>query len=378
MRARDSYFLALCLSACICIPTEGQTPFGGVAEVVLTFRSSVDVNGDGVHTDGDVAVLDWWLEEGGSLSVLLTEAQEVDGLFDVSSYLSSPSARMLVGGVANHPEASVPAQPGSGAAQGPAGGPCDIDLLDPTITDMLSNINGTADAIVTSGQSIQDAINAGQGMTGSGGGPYVIRVDPDQGVPYTDPNGDAIRIDSSQFPAGLKLIAADGPGATIVETGGASLGLPCVLIETSSLAAPGGPIQIGGARTEDPSNWHGFTFRGGRARALGTTEGGGISAVGVEVELKVIGNIVNDNLALRSGGGIGLVDCIDVLVALNEIHGNTAGEVSPPLPFTNPFVDFNGGGVFQNGGNLALIKNEIYNNGFDRPSVVTRFAKAVE
>jgi len=61
---------------------------------VEAFLEVVDVDGDGVHTPGDRAVLEWWLTHGGNAATAQANAVETAGVQSVRSFFDSPAAQL--------------------------------------------------------------------------------------------------------------------------------------------------------------------------------------------------------------------------------------------------------------------------------------------
>ena len=58
------------------------------------FLNAVDADGDGVHTPGDRAVMEWWLEHGGSAATAQSNAVDSAGVLNVRAFLDSPAAQL--------------------------------------------------------------------------------------------------------------------------------------------------------------------------------------------------------------------------------------------------------------------------------------------
>lgn len=60
------------------------------------FLGCVDVDGDGVHTIGDRAVMEWWLSHGGSAQAVMSAAADSPGsvVRDATTFLGSPEAQI--------------------------------------------------------------------------------------------------------------------------------------------------------------------------------------------------------------------------------------------------------------------------------------------
>lgn len=58
------------------------------------FLSTVDVDGDGVHTHGDRAVMEWWIAHGGNPTSAMSAAEPQGAVQSVRAFLESPAAQL--------------------------------------------------------------------------------------------------------------------------------------------------------------------------------------------------------------------------------------------------------------------------------------------
>ena len=87
----------------------------------------VDVDGDGVVTFGDQFVLNYWLEQGGSLADALLSAKINDKVIGLAAFFESQIVATATDGSVQAPSAGAPARPGGA---GPQGGGIASSLID--------------------------------------------------------------------------------------------------------------------------------------------------------------------------------------------------------------------------------------------------------
>lgn len=347
MHFKFSLFLAILTILLVARGSDclAQSPLAaGIA--IEHFLANADADGDGLATPGDRMTLQWWLDEGGSLTSAMTEAPWNGATYELWSYFET-----LV--VADVPQVADPASGGYAAASAP--GPC--SAFDVTAEVPTPPFDATATA---GGVDLQAAINLGFGSADR----WVVEVS--GGVDY-----DPIIIDVQQFPQGITIFAdasPAGPAATrVVINGGPNT--PAIRICNGCLGFPnppgaGGSVVIGVAPGTDPLQWQGFVLRDGQDAA-------GLSGAGIAIDnmpaavtsVEVRGNIIGDsafpNISSTNGGGVGVTGCVaPVVFSLNEIRDNVAGAGAGAGAYL-------GAGVHLVGNqSVTLLNNSIHDNVF--------------
>lgn len=368
--------------ACINAPITCSAQPGAAASAAGAIEyllNNIDTDGDGVATFSDRFVVDWWLEEGGTLQVLLPNCQfsPTTGVICAHEFFDSPEAQ-LGGGAQAVAQAAAQSQ---GQSQ-TLGATTNLCSTVPTIPSLPPNptpiqVRGTSaselnDTVATSGFPMAPHI-------------YIEVTGNPPGGSYSE-----VHINPNQYQNGLTIYAVPAvgsPGEIVVEG-----------FRIWSPNTPIGDVTIG-QLVEDTATGvitrHGFRVSGGTAvydfptcTAPRDASGGGIRAVGLTTGgLHILGNDVTGNEADRHGGGIAIFNSLDVLVAHNNVWDNKAGKraqdlcnPSPPFPGNPPgpglATELLGAGIYVESNtapsglgipSISIVANTIFGNTFDPP-----------
>ncbi|MEM7167976.1 MAG: hypothetical protein AAF581_21160 [Planctomycetota bacterium] len=366
---------ALCLALGATASSFAAGPTSSSQAAVEYILDHVDVDGDGVATPADRFVVEWWVSEGGRLSELVANSGYAAGVLQATTFLE---ARQVARAMSDVLPISAATSGGTAAAQGAS--PCDgavpfYDTLPvPNVTvvpDFDPFANEIQAAVCTSIAML------GSGTTGNGpNGEWVIAFD---GM-FFDTNFPTF-IDPFCFPDGLIFYSLTGPQTTLVDgfcnappfliqPGSDPCGGNCPS-DTAQTAAVRGHVQVGLRLTPtggSPS-LHGFTITNGFGLPTGLA-GGAVQVTSAAVppaaqpdeqdmDITVVGNVIINGIG-DSGGGVGITDCLNVVVAWNTFETNEAdGELGGGLSVTMSRPESGGPG------NYCIQDNTFTSNIFD-------------